>query len=331
MLGRRTFLGSAIGAAAIATMPRFAHGQTTPSFKLYDTHAHFYTNDVAKYPVDGSTARYGADELKARLMANPKTPEIIFKAWDEVNVAKGAAVQYGSAYLYDNRYILDISKEHPDRITPIVILDDKDPKTPGVIERMTKDDKISGIRFRGFADADTGEHYFLGDNASEIWQTANNLGIAIVLMPHSRQIDLRGGVLARMGELAARYPNVDVILDHMGFPRPQADAANFGFFPEHLELAKLDNVYYKYTNLLIDQLREGKVPLAPFVEYSAQTFGTDKMIWGSDYGNTPGKMTDLVQIALESAKGLPQDQQKTMFFDTADRIHVSGGRGAKRS
>ena len=331
MLGRRTFIGSAMGAAAVAAMPRFAHSHIVPDFRLYDTHAHFYTNDIKKYPVDGSTARYGAEELKTRLMANPKTPEVIFKAWGANAVSKGAAVQYGSAYLYDNRYILDISKEHPDRITPVVILNEKDPATPGVMERMTKNDKISGIRFRGFPDADTGEHYFLSENAAEIWQTANNLGIAIVLMPHSRQLELRGGVLKRMGELAARYPNVDVILDHMGFPRPEAGAKNFGFFPEHLELAQLGNVYYKYTNLLIDQLWTGQVPLTPFVEYSAETFGTDKILWGSDYGNTPGQMADLVNVALQSARTLPQGQQKAMFFDTADRIHVPGGRGPRRS
>ncbi len=330
MLGRRTFLGSTIGAAAIAAMPRSAHGHIVPDFRLYDTHAHFYTNDVEKYPLDGSTARYGADELKARVMANPKTPEVIFKSWDAGSVSRGVAVQYGSAYLYDNRYVLDISKQHPDRITPVVILNDKDPQTPGVIERMTKNDKISGIRFRGYPDADTGVHYYLSDNAAEIWQTADKLGIAIVLMPHSRQVELRSGVLRRMGELAVRYPNVDLILDHMGFPRPQAGAANFGFFPEHLELAKLDNVYYKYTNLLIDQLQTGQVPLVPFVEYSAQLFGTDKILWGSDYGNTPGQMVDLVNTALQSAKSLPQAQQKAMFFDTANRVHVGGGRGPKR-
>lgn len=327
MLGRRTFLGSAVGAAAVAALPRFARGHIMSSFKLYDTHAHFYTNDIAKYPVDGSTARYGAEELKARLMANPKTPEVLFKAWDDGNIAKGVAVQYGSAYLYDNRYILDISKQYPDRITPVVILDDKDPQTPATIERLTKENRISGVRFRGMPD-ESGRHYFLGDEVAEIWQTANRLGIAIVLMPHSRKAEDRGGVLKRIGELAARYPRVNVILDHMGFPRPGPDLPNAGFFPEHLELAKLDNVYYKYTNLLIDQLEAGKAPLVPFIEYSAQTFGTNKMLWGSDYGNTPGRMVDLVHVALESARTLPLADQKAMFFDTADRIHVPGGRGA---
>jgi predicted TIM-barrel fold metal-dependent hydrolase len=325
-LRRRAFLGGALGTAAAAAMPKAVLAHVMSKFQLYDTHAHFYTDDVERYPIDGSTARYGAEEVTARIKASPKTPEVIFSHWYDANVEKGAAVQYGSAYLYDNRYIIDISRQHPDKITPIVILDDRNPDTPATIERMATQDNISGIRFRGFADEGQVVQYFLSDQAAEIWQAVDRLGLAMVLMPHSRAIDDRQTVLSRVGELAARYPNAAVILDHMGFPRPQAGAENFGFFPAHLELAKLPNVYYKYTNLLIGQLKEGSVPLAPFVEFSANTFGADKMIWGSDYGNTPGRMVDLVYEALESAERLSLVQQKAMFFNTADRIHVPGGR-----
>lgn len=328
MLKRRTFIGTGLGAAAVSLLPKSAFAHIMNPFELYDTHAHFYTADESKYPIDGTTARYGRDEVVARIRANPKTPEIIFAHWYDAKVAKGAAVQYGSAYLYDNSYIIDISKEHPDRITPVVILNDRDPATPGVIERMAKEDKISGIRFRGFAPEGSDIHYFLSDAARDIWQTVDKLGLAMILMPHSRGIEKRQVTLTRVLELAARYSNTTVILDHMGFPRPQAGAENFGFFPAHAELAKLPNVYYKYTNLLINQLKGGHVPLEPFVEYSAETFGTDKLIWGSDYGNTPGRMVDLVQEALDSASRLSLAQQKEMFFDTADRIHVPGGRGS---
>ena len=328
MLKRRTFIGSGLGVAAASLLPKPAFAHIMNDFELYDTHAHFYTSDVKKYPVDGTTARYGKAEVEARVKANPKTPEIIFAHWYDAKVAKGAAVQYGSAYLYDNSYIIDISREHPDKITPIVILDDRDPKTPAMIERMAVNDKISGIRFRGFAPEGSDVHHFLSEDAAEIWQTVDKLGLAMVLMPHSRSIEKRQVTLTRVAELAARYSNTAVILDHMGFPRPEAGAEKFGFFPAHFELAKLPNVYYKYTNLLIEQLKGGHVPLESFVDYSAETFGTGKMIWGSDYGNTPGRMVDLVHEALASASRLSQAQKKEIFFGTADKIHIPGGRRA---
>jgi L-fuconolactonase len=327
MIERRTFIGTGLGAAATALLPRGGSAHIMNPFELYDTHAHFYTDDIEHYPVDGTTNRAGPAEMIARIKADPKTPRVIFSAWEDARVGKGAAVQYGSAYLYDNSYIIDISKEHPDKITPIVILDDADPATPATIERMALEDKISGIRFRGFAPDGSDIHTFLSDDAAPIWEVVNRLGLAMVLMPHSRPIEKRQVTLSRMAELARRYPNAYLILDHMGFPRPEAGAENFGFFPAHLDLATLPNVFYKFTSLLIEQLRDGSVPVEPFVEFAAQTFGTDKMCWGSDYGNTPGRMVDFVHDALSSASRLSLAQQKEMFFDTADRIHVPGGRG----
>lgn len=328
MLKRRTFLGSALGAAAVSAVPRFAGAHIMTNFKLYDTHAHFYTDDFKNYPVDGRTNRNGPEELRQRVAADPKTPDRVLPQWEDCNIARGAAVQYGSAYSNDNRYVIDICKKYPDRLRAICILDENDPKTPATIERMTKQDKISGIRFRGFAPQGQKIHDFLSDNAAEIWQTANNLGIAIVLMPHTRVED-RPAILNRMGELAVKYPNVNVILDHMAFPQPVRGHRTFGFYPEHFELQKLDNVYYKYTSLLIEQMEGGHVPPDAFLQYATMIFGSKKMIWGSDYGNTAGRMIDLTHMALESAEGLSLEDKKALFFDTADKIHVAGGRGPK--
>jgi hypothetical protein len=36
-----------------------------------------------------------------------------------------------------------------------------------------------------------------------------------------------------------------------------------------------------------------------------------------------------VQHALDSASGLPLQQQQDLFYNTAERIHVPGGRGPK--
>jgi L-fuconolactonase len=330
MLKRRTVLESMIGAAAALALPAAALAQhKKPRFKIYDTHAHFYTNDVARYPLDGSTARNGAAALIAKATNHPQTPEVIFKGWDETGVTKGCGVQYGSAYSNDNRYLLDISKQHPKRIIPVVILDPVASETPATLERMAKQDKISGVRFRGLPDATTGQHAFLTAPSAHVWDAANRLGLVIVLMPHSRKVEDRGSVMKQVGELAVRYPNVIIVLDHMGFPNP-VPSPTFGFFPEHLSLTKHKNVYYKYTQLLIEQLTAGNVPRGPFLDYAVKTFGADHMVWGSDVGNSEGTMQEFVHLALESAKGLTLKQQKALFFDTAERIFVPGGRGPAR-
>jgi predicted TIM-barrel fold metal-dependent hydrolase len=339
---RRTFLGTAFGAAAISTLPQRAFGHViVPPFKLFDTHAHFYTNDVDKYPMKASSARYGPEIMVAKAMRFPQTPKEIFAFWDECGIEKGIGVQYSSTYLTDNRYLLDIAKEFPSKIIPIVILAPTDPKTPATLEQMARDNKISGVRFTGgptpipgtppgppAPGAPLNDNFaFLSDAAAPAWEAANRLGLVIVLMPIGG--DTRGA-MREVAQHAAKYPNVNIVLDHIGFPKPEV-SADHGLSPDHYALAKYKNVYYKYTTLLIEQLHAAKVPFQPFLEHMVKTFGADHMVWGSDVGNTPGSMFMWVQYALDSAAGLPPAQQKAMFYDTANRIFVPGGRGPAKA
>jgi predicted TIM-barrel fold metal-dependent hydrolase len=335
MITRRTALGSAAATAALAALPRGAQAHVIePPFKLFDTHAHFYTNDVDKYPFDSRTSRYGPEVMVAKAMRFPQTPKEVFAFWEENHIEKGAGVQYSSTYRFNNTYLLDIAKENPDRIIPVVILDPLAPETPATLETMARDNRIAGVRWTGSPPPVPGaapaqgappssDFVFLSPAAAPAWEAANRLGLVVVLMPIGGSAP---GAMAKVREHAIRYPNVNILLDHIGFPRPEL-GPNFGLSPEHRALAAHKNVYYKYTTLLIEQLHTAKVPPGPFLEHMVQTFGADQMTWGSDVGNTPGSMALWVQRALDSASGLSERQQRALFHDTAARIHVPGGRG----
>src|SRR5690606_27237196 len=116
----------------------------------------------------------------------PQTPKEVFAFWDENNIAKGAGVQYSSTYRFDNTYLLDISREHPDRIIPVVILDPLDAATPAALETMARDNKIAGVRWTGTPTAPPGaaagapnttnsDFNFLSDAAAPSWEAANRL------------------------------------------------------------------------------------------------------------------------------------------------------------
>jgi predicted TIM-barrel fold metal-dependent hydrolase len=323
MINRRLFIGSGLAAAGAATLPSATFGHIIkPTYKLFDTHAHFYTSDVDKYPFNSRTSRYGPEIMVAKAMRFPQTPKEVFAFWDECGIGKGAGVQYSSTYRFDNRYLLDISTEHPDRIVPVVILDPVDAKTPATLETMAAENKIAGVRFTGTPS--NGEFAFLSDAAAPAWEAANRLGLVIVLMPIGGDT---ASAMAAVAQHAAKYPNVYIVLDHIGFPRPGALPETWGLTPQHLALRAHKNVFYKYTTLLIEQLHAANVPEKPFVEYMVKTLGADQMIWGSDVGNTPGSMFGWVQYALDSALGLSTKDQKLLFWDTAERTHIPGGRG----
>ncbi|MES2626726.1 MAG: amidohydrolase family protein [Pseudomonadota bacterium] len=322
MLNRRRLLGSALTLSAGSAVPSSLWAAEQPTFKIYDTHAHFYTNDVSRYPLNTSGARNGADTMIAKAMANPMTPDAVFKLWDDAGVELGCGVQYNSTYGTDNSYLLDVAKQHPDRIMPVVILSPIAPETPQTLIRMAKENQISGVRFTGSPNAE-GEYVFLSAAAEGAWQAANELGLAVILMPGSEQAP---SAMARIAQFAERYPNVKIVLDHIGFPRAEV-SDTFGLSPEHLALAAHKNVYYKYTTLLIERLQEAALPANDFLHYVVEVYGADHLVWGSDVGNSEGDFLTFVHHALDSASGLSLDQQKAIFYDTAKTVFIPGGRG----
>ncbi len=177
-----------------------------------------------------------------------------------------------------------------------MILDPLAAETPAQLEKMARENRIAGVRWTGTPDAGPGapagpggppnsDFPFLSAAAAASWEAANRLGLVVVLMPIGGDTP---GAMAKVAEHAVRYPNVNILLDHIGFPRAEL-GPNFGLSPQHRALAQHKNVHYKYTTLLIEQLHAAHVPFGPFLEHMVQTFGADQMTWGSDVGNTPGQ------------------------------------------
>jgi L-fuconolactonase len=243
--------------------------------------------------------------------------------WDQAGIELGCGVQYNSTYGTDNSYLLDVAEQYPDRIVPVVILSPTDAATPYTLAAMARNNGISGVRFTGAPDAN-GRFVFLSAAAEQSWAAANELGLAIVLMPLREQLPEAMGLI---GEHAARYPNVKIVIDHFGYPPAVADAT-FGLSPQHIELTAHPNVFNKYTTLLIERLREGGVPQRDFLHYVVDLYGADHLVWGTDVGNSEVDFFEYVQMALDAAEGLQPDEINGLFHDTARNVFIRGGRGS---
>jgi L-fuconolactonase len=329
---RRSFIAATLASAAAASLPRTTFS-AAPRVKLFDTHAHFYTNEPEKYPFNATGARYGAERMIAKATAKPMNPQAVFAFWDQVGVEMGTGVQYNSTYGTDNSYLLDVSKQHPQRVLPVVILPPTDPTTPTKLQQWAKDNRLAGVRFSGAPNAQ-GEAPYLSDAAKDTWAAANDLGLCVVLMPLGTNIP---AALKKVAEHADRYPNVKIAMDHIGFPRPEILPDTFGLTPEHLALAAHKNVFYKLTSFLVSEMEAGAkaaskpmTELKPFVEHMVGVFGADHLMWGSDYGNVEVDDLAYVKRALDAAGGLKPKEQSAFFYDTAKSVFVPGGRGTKR-
>jgi len=129
------------------------------------------------------------------------------------------------------------------------------------------------------------------------WRAVASLGMAVQMhfipaqAPHIRTV-------------AAKFPETTVILDHMGRPGQGTEKE----YEEVLKLAELPRVILKYSNW-----REYKGNLGRLTRRLYDTFGPDRMIWGT-LGNTPA----------EYRKRSARFEEFLAFASEADRAKIRG-------
>jgi L-fuconolactonase len=294
--------------------------QTMPdstSQPLFDTHAHFFSDDTERYPINTEGAKEGAEALRERIISRPSTPENILALWDANAIAGGAGVQYNSAYKTDNSYLLNSSDAYPDRISAVVILDASAPDTPEKLRNMVVQHDVTGLRLTGFAAADRSYPWLNSEAALNTWKEADRLGIAVELMPLPRKAATNA--LQHIKRLAHSFPNVKIIVDHIGWPEPEG-APDYGISDAHRALQPIDNVYFKLTTINLNILDRAELSSSQFVRHVVDVFGADRVMWGSDYGNTQGEFVDMVRRARTATELLSTEERRKVLHDTGRAI-----------
>src|SRR6188768_1805943 len=96
LIDRRQVLKGGLAATALGVIPSWAQsvGARAP-FPIFDSHAHFYSADTAKYP-----AKSDVDQRRLTAIKNsPMTPDVVVKQyWAQAGITKGTGVQYNTIY-----------------------------------------------------------------------------------------------------------------------------------------------------------------------------------------------------------------------------------------
>lgn len=300
--------------------PMTASPTSTFATPLYDTHAHLFSSDIARYPIDTSAAAEGPDVLRARILAHPATPEVLLPLWSTTGVTGGAAVQYNSAYRTDNSYLLDSAAGHSDRIAPVVILDAQQSDTPALLRSLVQKRGVVALRLTGGADRAGGFPWLSSPAARETWAEVNRLGMVMVIMYLPRRPS--DAPLKLIGDLARQYPNVRIVLDHAGWLSDE-NAPALGLTEAHLALRDQQNVYFKITSINFDSIDEHGGRSADVVRRLADVYGAHRLMWGSDYGNTPGAYPDMARRARESTAKLTERERRQFLQLTGQSLFAA--------
>lgn len=121
-------------------------------------------------------------------------------------------------------------------------------------------------------------------------------------------------------------PDVQFVLDHCGNPKI-ADAEWESWTVRMEAVAALPNVVCKVSGILANVAPDWTVDqIRPYVEFVIETFGWDRVVWGSDHPVVTlfADLTRWVNATREIVKGASLDEQEKLFHRNAERIYRLG-------
>lgn len=226
-----------------------------------------------------------ADEIVRRDLLK----EILWETMEAVGV-DGVVIQPEE----DAAFAEQVSAEAPDRIAWVPMLITRG-GTPGVTTDASAPDiaeqlatyaarpGVAGVRFVG----SPGRYEkFKTGGYDLVFKAFEDQGIPVVL--------LATGVLDMAATVAERFPGVQLILDHFGMaqrPLREADDPQWKHLPQLLSLARYPNIAVKMCGApAMSQQGYPYTDVWPQVAQVIETFGVDRVAWGSDISRFYGRI-----------------------------------------
>jgi len=301
---------------------------------LFDTHAHLISDDWDRYPPRALRPDLPVPKRTEYIV----TAEGLIGMMDANQVPTACVVQRGHLYGHDNSYIIEAARKFPDRLLPVVILDTQDPETPARFTAMVKSQRVRGFRMANTRPAHLDTAWMSSPAALQVWQACADLNVPMTLIIFQNQLPY---VLPLLHIIAKMFPTLPILIDHLGTPYGATlvemnwardsgvtgellmpPAPDFGVQDFIGRFRDTQNVHFKLTEVNMERLHEAGVPADKLIRRLADEFGAERLVWGSDVGQSL-RWTYGEKAAMGRAAGrlLNARERAAFLHDTAARLY----------
>ena len=164
-------------------------------------------------------------------------------------------------------YTVSCVESNPETFYGIVLVDYEAPDVEAHLEDVFSHDRLLGVRM-------TGDDLAVAPPA--FWSWMNHAGKQVQLLLSPSEL---GDAL----EYIENYPDIDFVFDHLGlYPSVEGSSPNDSAYERIQDVADCGNTYVKITHTPSDD-RFPFEDLRPFIRVLLDAFGSERLLWGSDY------------------------------------------------
>lgn len=164
-------------------------------------------------------------------------------------------------------YTVSCVEADPDTFYGIVLVDHDASDIQDHLAEVFSHEHLLGVRM-------TNED--LAASVPEFWAWMNNHGKQLHLLLSPAELD-------EALEYVQAYSDIDFVFDHLGlYPSATGFAPDEQPYSTVMEFAEFDNTYVKVTHTPSDE-RYPFCDIHSFVRALVEAYGSDRLLWGSDY------------------------------------------------
>jgi len=181
--------------------------------------------------------------------------------------------------------------EHPARFASMGRFDPEAPGARQTIRTWKQQPGMLGMRFTFHTPLL--QKPLLDGGFDRVWGEAERLGIPIFVLFHHEHMHL-------LGKVTERYPDLELVVDHLGLKSTVKDEARFAGIDKLLVLAKRPNIAVKSTALPCYSTEAHPFRrLHPFVKRVLESFGPRRMFRGTDWSRLPCTWKQAITLFTE--------------------------------
>lgn len=270
---------------------------------IIDSHLHVWSDDESLYPYS---------EVSRPKTGYRASVELLNEHMAEAGVEKAVIVQ-PIHYLYDNRYVADCLARFPGRFAAVCLVDPKEPAAPDQLEELVRGRGFGGMRLHLSRQEDPS--VLAASDQDPLWRRVEELNVCLIVLGRATE-------LPALEPIVDRFPDVKVVLDHLGGP-PVGEETTHPLLGNVLRMARYPNVYVKVSNMnRMSNIHYPHRDTHEIVRRIYDAFGPERLMWGTDFPHvlTAGGYVNALELVRDELDFLTNEDKYWLFSGTVRKV-----------